>query len=433
MIRFSLSLIILLLSVAPAQGQQRIVVADSLSHTPLYNASVIDRNGKALGISDSRGRLPYIAKARFPVTVSYLGFKARDVLSPGVDTIFLQEKINELPEVVFESRGNRLLHLLAYVREYSTLSTSTDTVSLFREKMVDFMLPPDKKIKYRGWRIPRVLVSRSYYRFTDNSGLDSVSDASNHHFSWSDWMGVAPLIFMPDRLRKNAYATDTLRGKYSPSEIWVRNEDKVMVEVNVLADTTARRWVPELSGFFNNDIDFGRLKIRLGYEDVVGDSLAPMDLARYSFDIESTGRGHNMFRFNRRDEPYFVTTSADVYLIDREYVTVKEARKWEERKFDSDEVGIFEPMDAPALSPEIETLIARVENLDLEQIRLQEVKPDYRLLSRRRDNFKIGNRTLALIKNLTGITQYKYKRNLKRRWDKFSDSQKQKNNKKMEK
>lgn len=71
--------------------------------------------------------------------------------------------------------------MLAYVREYSTLSTYSDTVTLFREKMVDFMIVPDRKMKFRGWTSPRLLTSRSYYRFTDGEGLDSVSDRFNNH------------------------------------------------------------------------------------------------------------------------------------------------------------------------------------------------------------------------------------------------------------
>ena len=38
---------------------------------------------------------------------------------------------------------------------------------------------------------PRILTCKSYYRFTNRNGLDSVSSASHHHFSWSDWIGLA--------------------------------------------------------------------------------------------------------------------------------------------------------------------------------------------------------------------------------------------------
>ena len=90
--------------------------------------------------------------------------------------------MTELPEMVVESGKRRVLHMLAYVREYSTLSSYGDTVLLFREKMVDYMFVPDKKMRFKGWTIPRILKTKSYYRFTDGQGLDSVSDYCGRYF-----------------------------------------------------------------------------------------------------------------------------------------------------------------------------------------------------------------------------------------------------------
>ncbi len=79
----------------------------------------------------------------------------------------------------------------------------------------------------------------------------------------------------------------------------------------------AGKWVPNLSGFFRRNLDFENFRVRFNYGDVVGDTISPMDLAGYSFNIESRGRGHEMFRFNRVDEPCFVSTYAEVYILDK--------------------------------------------------------------------------------------------------------------------
>lgn len=86
--------------------------------------------------------------------------------------------------------------------------------------------------------------------------------------------------------------------------------------------------------------------MRFDYSDTDTGLLSPFDLEGYSFIIESEGRGHRMFRFGRRDEPVFVSTEAEVSILDREYITLREARKWGKQKFDTDETGIFEPIDA---------------------------------------------------------------------------------------
>ena len=156
----------------------------------------------------------------------------------------------ELPEFVYESNRLKALHLLAYVREYSSITTYTDTVSMYREKLVDYMIPPRKKSRFKGWRIPRILSSRSYYHFINDQGLDSVSSLYNQHFSWSDWVGLPPTVELPERLRYAENASDTLFGKYSATEIWNLTNDTVSVRVDVLADTVSKRWVPTMSQFF---------------------------------------------------------------------------------------------------------------------------------------------------------------------------------------
>lgn len=411
-----------------AEGQTRTpVVADSATRMPLPGASLFDCQNHCAGVCNSNGRMPYISPAYYPVTVRCLGFKEKTVASESIDTVFLQESLTELPEVIVETRQHKFLHLLGYVREYSTLTTYTDTVFLFREKMVDYMLTPDKKTRFRGWSRPRVLKSKSYYRFTDIEGRDSVSNECNHHFSWSDWIGITSVPKLPSVLRGAEYGTDTLRGKYSPTEIWIKNKDKVTIDINVLADTTSRKWVPNLSAFFKDYLDFDNFRVRFNYDNIVKDSVSPLDLTGYSFNIESEGRGHDMFRFNRSDEPFFVSTYAEVYIIDKEYITLKEAKKWVGAKFNTEEIEIYEPMEAPELQPSIIALIERVEGVNPEEIRLK-LTPDHRVGEGRIVRHDLGHRVLQLLKDLTGITAIRAHKNMNNRWKDFKKEQIQKNN-----
>ncbi|MDE6300910.1 MAG: carboxypeptidase-like regulatory domain-containing protein [Muribaculaceae bacterium] len=394
------------------------IVADATSGRTLPGASVFDRNGKAIGVSDTRGRLPYVSPSEYPVTVRYLGYIERIIPAAATDTVFMVEDITDLQEVVVESRQKKILHILAYVREYSTMSTYTDTVSLFREKMVDFMLAPDDVKKFPSRTVPRVLRSKSYYRFTDSEGLDSVSDACRHHFSWSDWVGIVPPPAMPEAIRSGTGTSDTLRGRYSPTEIWTHHGDRLSIDVNVMADTASRKWVPNLSAFFRNGLDFETFRIRFNYDNVSSDSVSAADLTGYSFNIESNGRGHSMFRFNRVNEPFCVNTYGEVYILDKEFITLKEARKWERRKFDPELIEIYEPAGAPELGPDILALIDRVNRVDQDEIRLG-LAPDQRLASRKVVRQHIGQRALQLLKTITGINRIRMKRNQERNWKSF--------------
>ncbi len=426
--RLAVMISMLILSVLNMTGlAHNAVVADCETRKPLPNATIFDRQGNVIGICNSKGKMPYISDMDLPITVRYLGYEEKTIYTAPDDTIFLNEVFTELPEVIVRSRQHKVLHMLAYIREYSTLTTYSDTVFLFREKMADYMLTPDKKMKFKGWYGPRTLKSKSYYRFTDAKGTDSVSDKCSHHFSWSDWIGVVTSPKIPAHLRSVDYGTDTLRGKYSPTEVWLRNNDKVTVDVNVLADTTSRKWVPNLSIFFRNRLDFEHFRIRFNYGNVVGDSISPMDMTGYSFNIESNGRGHEMFMFNHVNEPFFVSTYAEVYILDKEYITVKDAKRWERLNLDTSDIEIIEPAEAPELQGPIQELIARVNTIQHDNVRLN-FTPDHRLAGRGVHRQNLGQRAFSLLKQLTGITYFKSHRNFNRRWSDFRKEQVHENN-----
>lgn len=336
------------------------------------------------------------------------------------------ERVVDLPELTVKPGKNKVLHLLGYVREYSTMSSYTDTIFLFREKMVDYMLATDPKMHYKGWTSPRVIKSQSYYKFTNSHGLDSVSDESNYHFSWSDWLGIVSSGRLPAPLRKVEIGTDTLHGKYSPVEIWAKDGEKVSIDVNVLADTVARKWVPDISLFFRRNTDFEKFTVKFDYDNVLSSFLSPLDLTGYSFSIDSKERGHAMFRFGRVGEPCYVTTHAEVYILDREFITVKEAKKWEKHDFNEDEIDIYVPADAPPLSPETLSLMERVDKVDKEGVRLA-LAPDMRLgsIDGINMNYQFGNRLLLLLKDITGIGKIRGKRNVEKRWKEFKQEWRQ--------
>ena len=337
-------------------------------------------------------------------------------------------KTSQLPELTVESNRNKILHVLAYLRDYSSLSTDKDTVFLFREKLVDFMLVPNEKVNFKGWTMPRTLLCRSYYRFTNSTGLDSVSDESGLHFSWTDWVGMPPLQELPPNLSYRKEGRDTLMGKYSPCVIWDKDNDQVEVNVNVLAAEEGRKWCPAFKSFFKKGVDFDNFNVTFDYDNVLGADLSAADLTRYIYHISSIGRGHEIQRIPLRRGVEYVSSEGEMYILDREFLTKKEAKKWEDYKFDEEDVGIFEPADAPPLSAEIMTLIKRVEAVDKGEVRIS-LPPDERLISKFYGKKKpnIGERALGLFKQLVGITLYKSHKNLKKNWREFRKEQMERN------
>lgn len=409
----------LLLAASNAEGLTRHpIVADSLTHEPLANASVFGHNGVFIGTSGLNGSITCAAPSDYPITVRYMGYRERTVEASTADTVFMQESMTELPEVTVSSRRKRMLHVLAYVREYSTLSTYTDTVAMFREKMVDFMLPDDRRSRYRGWRNPRVLNAKSYYRFSNSSGLDSVSDRCNHHFTWADWVGILPPVRVPAALVDSGSATYTSRGKYSQSESWVKSSGKIAVDIDILADTANRRWAPDFHYFFKTGVEFELFKLRLNYANASDSLISPIDLTGYSFNIESRGRARGMFLFNRPDEPFFVTTYSEVYVLDKEFIPISEAKRWERNKPAGSEIGIYESPDAPRLHPDILRLIARVDGIEHDQVRLN-ITPDSRLAGQPAPRRNFGQEVLQRLKGMFGIDNIAGKKKQEKHWRDF--------------
>lgn len=422
--------IIILLLYIPIQANARnrnAVVADSATRRPLSQAVVFDLHGKYIGTCGADGKLPFIYSEEYPVTVRLMGYRERNIPEASADTVFMAEKILELPEFVVESRKHQVLHILAYVREYSTLSSYSDTIFMFREKMVDYMLPTEKKVKFRGWNNPRILTSKSYYRFTNSLGLDSVSDRCNQHFSWTDWVGIAPAALVPPALTALSDGIDSVNGRYGAKEVWSKNNNRITVDINVINDSTSRKWVPNLSLFFRDGIDFEQFRIRFRYDNVLSGVVAPIDLGGYSFNIESNGRGRGMFMFNRVDEPFFVSTYAEVYVADKEYITVKEARKWDIQKIATDDIAIYEPAEAPELQASVQRLVERVNSVNHNEIRLSLV-PDKRLVGHRNlVKLNAGQQILQRLKGLFGIDHIRGRQKWNNHWKEFRKEQIRKN------
>ena len=132
-----------------------------------------------------------------------------------------------------------------------------------------------------------------------------------------------------------------------------------------------------------------------------------------------------MVKFNRHDESIFVTTYTEVYILDREYISEKEARKWAKRPSNA-YIDIYESPDAPELQTNIKQLIARVETIDHNKIRLT-IEPDKRLAGRVNIRRNFGQAALHRIKGIFGIDKILGRRKQNRQWKDFRKKQVEKN------
>lgn len=370
---FSLSIIFALLFLFYEDSlANRSKVLDAESNVPVARVSIFDRSGKMIGTGDDKGCIPDIYPGAYPLTFRSLGYADKKVSSPGDTVIEMMRMTFDLPEVKVNTNRRPILHLTGYLREISSMSSSVDTVMLYREKWVDFMIPAEKEKRFKGWTDPRILKSKSYYKFTDMWGQDSVSDRINHHFSWSDWLSLPPRVNQPKTIVRNPLVSDTIMGVYSSAEVWRRDSTKIRVDVDVLADTLRGKWTPRLNSRLWRDLDFERLLLTFEYSDCDTFSVKPQNIDRMSCYIESMGRGHDMFRFKTRyDNILYVTTYVDLVIADREFLTVKDAkRKEKDQLLALEEASLVLESEKMPRDSVINDLIARVNAIDHDQRRL---------------------------------------------------------------
>lgn len=379
-IRTFATVLMLILFGQHMHGSTGTVVVDSITGEPLVGAYILDRNSRVVGVTSHDGKLPQLAADKFPVTVRFMGYAPVTVEHTVDGIIRMHEVMSQLPEVIVESRKNQVLHLIGYMREYSLLTTYSDTVFLFREKMVDFMLPDEKVKRFKGWTDPRLLRSKSYYHLRDALGVDTVSDNFPQHFSWSDWIGITKRLELPQGFEDLTAGTDTVKSRYGNAMVWRKSDERVYVDIDVLADSANYRFVPSLAGYITSDMDFRRLNLRYIFDDVYTGRVSAANLTSMSFSIESNGRGRNMRHTLGSSGAPYVETYAEMYIIDKKYISVKEAHQWERRALAYSDIDMYRGDELPPLPPYITNLIARVEHIDHDTIRVA-IEPNRRMVS----------------------------------------------------
>lgn len=335
------------------------IVVDSLSKEPLPRASVFDCNSNMTATCDDNGKIPAVKSGKYPLTVRYLGYTPASVAHDGEDTVLMSALRYELPEIVIDTQSHNILHLKGYMREYSSMARSVDTVQVYSEKIVDFMLPTEKNKKFKGWKSPRTLAERNFYRFTDTSGLDSVSNQNPNNFQWFDFVNIlSKNIRIPETLRNNSAKTDIVAGKYGVKILWSKLSDRYIFETDMLADKKDHKWSPNFLKFFGLSTDFSRLSTKYTFTEPYGTDISPEEITMATFDIEALCRGKLYRWVSGSDEPFKIRSYYELYVTDKEYLTPDDAKEWKEHP-ETKGITVFTPDGIPELEPAIVRLIER--------------------------------------------------------------------------
>ncbi len=121
----------------------RLIDAETKTFLPL--ASITDRSGNVVGMTDKSGEIPLLPKERYPITFNYMGYEPLQLNKVADEDVKMILQEYELPEIVISPGARPLLHLTGYMRELTSVLSSSDSVTIFKESVVDFLVPVKKQ------------------------------------------------------------------------------------------------------------------------------------------------------------------------------------------------------------------------------------------------------------------------------------------------
>lgn len=339
-------------------------LVDIDTRLPLPLASVIDQEGNLVGMTDQEGVIPTVSADCYPLTFSYLGYEPLEIRYQVNSDVALKPLAYDLDEIIISPGSRPLLYLSGYVREVSSMLGSADSVTVYRESMVDFMVPIGKT-RVKGWKKPRELASKTYVRMTRPGGKDSVSNhTDDEYLLWANRFGMVPSsVKVPASLRQGHHsATDTVMGKYGPKMIWNKSGDTFRCRVDGLADHKGHVYTPWPLKALGLTTDIDDCSHNYMFHTTEGNLPTPADMNGFSLSINLRIRSKLFRRLYKSSEPINQKTYIEVYITERKYLTDEEAKTLKKEPPIVTPADIVAPAEATALHPGIRQIVERVES-----------------------------------------------------------------------
>ena len=344
---------------SPATYAQTILV-DEASGDPLVKASIFDRYGRFIGVSSENGEVPSdIDAGAYPIIVRYVGYVPVEISAPNSGKIGLTESEYNLPEVVVDDQSRNMLYLTGYVRTYGSGTTSNDTVTSYKEEIVDFMIPRTKKAKFKGWKKARVLASHTYENIKKKE-RDTLIYKEGEKTDFGGSFNITEVHKIPEPVRNGEKEWYVVDGKYYPKETWKVIGDNYILEEDDLADYKDHKYAPSILKIFGASASMNQAEYKYKFDKTDREEIIPEDFLEMTeiWNLDLTGR---LFKkgFNS-DDPINLNYYTEIYVTDRQYLTQDEAKELKNNKPVVIDSKIEAPKGIPAPLPQMEDLKKRV-------------------------------------------------------------------------
>lgn len=320
------SILSIFLALTSANAQVRVV--DALDNIPVSAASAFDAQGNVVGYTLSNGVLSDIPVSAYPLTLRCMGYEQLVIDTPEEKIWQMVPILFDLPELVVVPKERNVLKQTFYAREYFSITTTSDTINFFTEHMTGRLVPASKGAKFKGDSDMRIYGSRGYANYK-LGGEDSTVVKSEmmfpsmlHLLQECDKEITVPESFKADDNQVKIYEE---QGKSGVSLIYKQNAYSFTTVEDMMAKKkkhSASLWPLKIFGL---TMRVNQLYATHSYIPNDEGIYLPKDLQEASLVIEADVKGLLIRKMLGSDQPMVVRSMVEIYLVDWDYLTQKEA------------------------------------------------------------------------------------------------------------
>ncbi len=356
-----ISLFILSVAVYWANASVPVVVVDKSDDSPVIGATVIDKYGIILGVTDDTGRISVKSGQNFPITIRCIGYEP--VTTTANDTVRLNVSSYQLSEVVVTPADRPIKRVLCFAREYSSGIAGSDTMQYYCEYMAEAFIAEGKVKGYKRYHAKPYPKAYKRYGRIVMGGKDSIFQPQRYdditELSWYYLMAYIPTekIELPEAI-KNGEESDTIYGKYGPWVIRKKKNNLYTETSDVLSNQKNRKWSPFLLKLIGMTVDLDRGIWTQTFADKGNDSFDIHDLISSECTIHLIGRGRWIKKILKSKHPIEMNSYLEMYPVEITNCTVQEYKEMEK---DNSRLPFQYPEGLQPLSPAVQELVERVD------------------------------------------------------------------------
>ena len=350
--------IISLLFCSSVVAQKKVI--DAVDQSPISAASIFDAAGNMVGLTLLNGDFPEIPASSFPITLRCLGYEPLTIEHPLDKTWEMTPMAYEMEELIVVPVKRNVLKQTFYVREYFSIYNAKDSMTLFFEYMAHRFVPTTKDAKFGGNSSLRILNKSCYSRYKVGN-KDSVAIDYNSKFP--------SLLSVFDSNNKQLEVAEELKAQKGPNKLYQKTSKSGMSLIqkqnaqtftsieDFLANKNNHTFSPLPFKIMGMTMDINQLFLTHTYRANDSCVYLPKDLLEAGFVMEAIGRGKHIRRAIKSENPVDIRSMVELYLVDSEYLSNKEAKA----EYHDKEAGLmFEiPASVPPLNAATKNMIER--------------------------------------------------------------------------